>query len=413
MKAPQTSLSNAFTEGLVFSDFQRCRMEVVRKVYILILCSAFAYGVLKSYVYMLEEHTTFEESTLKNHGILPSLTFCVNQYKADNFTQIEDVLNAIERGKDMVSGHLRFIGHGLQPEKLDIKNVSVLSKLFNVTLDELWSYGVNVNSKPPFPIGVCTTLNLPFIKAPNKTSDITLDVKIHQDYYLPYQTKSIRLEKHEPYQSLHNIEFDWLGTMELVSNATGIKEVLTTMESILLKQKAPHCYEDNSMRITSCIDDVISNELDCNLPWVENSHTKNICTGSEKLNKLREFYYNLNSKQTQEKLKKCLKPNCRIIKWKKSYKSEWSRSKGILVQVVLPSNSYTIRRKEILLADLSTFTADFGSYLGLFLGTSFLSFSDILVVYFVWAKNAIFGKQVKSQKQPHQNPIPKTRQTKP
>ena len=98
------------------------------------------------------------------------------------------------------------------------------------------------------------------------------------------------------------------------------------------------------------------------------------------------------------KVLKCLKPNCRIVKWQKSYKSEWTRAKGIYIQIVLPSNSFTIQRKELMLADFSTFTADFGSYLDLFLGTSFLSFTDVLVVYLTWAKNAFFAKIVKSQK---------------
>ena len=372
-------------------------MKVLRKIYIIILCSAFAFAILKSYIYILEEHTTFEENTLKNHGILPSLTLCVNQYKADNFTQIEEVGKAIEQAKNMISAQIRFIGHGLQPEKLDLKNVSVLSNMFHVSFDEVWSYGVHVSSKPPFPIAVCTTLNLPFINAPNKASDITLDVKIDDDsYYLPYQTKSIRLEKHEPYQSLHNIEWDWLGSLELVSNATGIKEVLTTFESVLLKKKAHDCDENNSMKITSCINDVIVEEMDCRLPWMRN--TRKMCTGKEKLRQFREFYTNLNSNETQMKVLKCLKPNCRIVKWQKSYKSEWTRAKGIYIQIVLPSNSFTIQRKELMLADFSTFTADFGSYLGLFLGTSFLSFTDVLVVYLTWAKNAFFAKIVKSQK---------------
>ena len=117
-----------------------------------------------------------------------------------------------------------------------------------------------------------------------------------------------------------------------------------------------------------------------------------ICTGSDKLIQFREFYSNLNSNQTQREIKKCLKPNCKTIKWKQSYTSEWSRKKGMRIQMTLPSNSYTISRKEILLADFSTFMADFGSYLGLFLGTSVLSIIDILVNYLLCVKNTVFGK---------------------
>lgn len=360
-------------------------MEVSRKIYIVILSSAFAYAILKSYFNLLEEHTTFEESTLKNHGILPSLTLCVNQHQADNFTRIEDVSNAVELEKNRSSGFIRFIGHGLEPEKLDLKNVTILYQHFNVTHEEVWSYGVHVSSKSPFPIVLCTTLNLPFIKAPNPVADITLDIK-----YQPY-SNYIRLEKHQPYQSLHNHEFDWLGGLELVRNATGVKEVLTTLESVLLKKESHDCYEDNSMKITKCINDIIAEKLECSLTWMK-IQSKEICTGSDKLIQFREFYSNLNSNQTQREIKKCLKPNCKTIKWKQSYTSEWSRKKGMRIQMTLPSNSYTISRKEILLADFSTFMADFGSYLGLFLGTSVLSIIDILVNYLLCVKNTVFGK---------------------
>ena len=361
-------------------------MEVSRKIYIVILSSAFAYAILKSYFNLLEEHTTFEESILKNHGILPSLTLCVNQHQADNFTTMEDVSNAVELEKSRSSGFIRYIGHGLDPKKLDLKNVTVLSEHFNISYDEVWSYGVHVSSKSPFPLTLCTTLNLPFIQAPNPVADITLDIR-----YQPYST-SIRMEKHQPYQSLHNHEFDWLGGLELVRNATGVKEVLTTLESVLLKKESHDCYEDNSMKITNCINEVIAEKLDCSLPWMNNISSQEICTGSDKLIQFREFYSNLNSNQTQMDIKKCLKPNCKTIKWKKSYTSEWSRKKGMMIQMTLPSNSYTISRKEILLADFSTFMADFGSYLGLFLGTSVLSIIDILVNYLVCVKNALFGK---------------------
>lgn len=360
-------------------------MEVSRKIYIVILSSAFAYAILKSYFNLLEEHTTFEESTLKNHGILPSLTLCVNQHQADNFTRIEDVSNAVELEKNRSSGFIRFIGHGLEPEKLDLKNVTILYQHFNVTHEEVWSYGVHVSSKSPFPIVLCTTLNLPFIKAPNPVADITLDIK-----YQPY-SNYIRLEKHQPYQSLHNHEFDWLGGLELVRNATGVKEVLTTLESVLLKKESHDCYEDNSMKITKCINDIIAEKLECSLTWMK-IQSNEICTGSDKLIQFREFYSNLNSNQTQREIKKCLKPNCKTIKWKQSYTSEWSRKKGMRIQMTLPSNSYTISRKEILLADFSTFMADFGSYLGLFLGTSVLSIIDILVNYLLCVKNTVFGK---------------------
>ena len=68
--------------------------------------------------------------------------------------------------------------------------------------------------------------------------------------------------------------------------------------------------------------------------------------------------------------------------------------KGTLLWFGLPSNTYTIRRQEILLADFSTFVADCGSYLGLFLGASVLSITDILGSFTKKLVQRIFRKSV-------------------
>ena len=93
-------------------------------------------------------------------------------------------------------------------------------------------------------------------------------------------------------------------------------------------------------------------------------------------------------------------PNCGQISWKKAYVDSFDRFKsnkdenGTLLWFGLPSNTFTIRRQEILLADFSTFVADCGSYLGLFLGASVLSITDILVSFAKKLIQRIFRKSV-------------------
>ena len=56
------------------------------------------------------------------------------------------------------------------------------------------------------------------------------------------------------------------------------------------------------------------------------------------------------------------------------------------------SDAYTIQRKEILIADFSTFVVDCGSYLGLFLGASILSLTDTVLAYILKAGVFFFRK---------------------
>ena len=53
------------------------------------------------------------------------------------------------------------------------------------------------------------------------------------------------------------------------------------------------------------------------------------------------------------------------------------------IRIYIPSTAKVIQRKEIRLANMATFIADVGSYLGLFLGGSILSLIDIALTFVV------------------------------
>ena len=74
-------------------------MISLRKVYRLFLCCLFLYSVFKSFMKMQSEPTTFEQTFIKNHVPLPSITFCVDTGE-DNFTSFQDITDAIEQEKN-------------------------------------------------------------------------------------------------------------------------------------------------------------------------------------------------------------------------------------------------------------------------------------------------------------------------
>ena len=51
---------------------------------------------------MQSEPTTFEQTFIKNHVSLPSITFCVDTWE-DNFTSFQDITDAIEQEKNRMN----------------------------------------------------------------------------------------------------------------------------------------------------------------------------------------------------------------------------------------------------------------------------------------------------------------------
>ena len=80
--------------------------------------------------------------------------------------------------------------------------------------------------------------------------------------------------------------------------------------------------------------------------------------------------------------KGCFRPNCKQTTWTKNqFTHYWDNEDSAFVAFIIPSSAKVIQRKEIRLADFSTFIADCGSYLGLFLGASVENIYNISLLY--------------------------------
>ena len=150
------------------------------------------------------------------------------------------------------------------------------------------------------------------------------------------------------------------------------------------------------MKAKDCINDFIAEQLNCKMPWA-NYHGKDtlvICQGKEKFQDFRNISRSISFMPLRNQLenKGCLKPNCVTYKWLKEYQSTWAwQTPRNETKLMFPIsyNTKTIIRKEIKLADFSTFMVDFGSYLGLYLGASVLSLSEIGLGFFKKLKNLL------------------------
>jgi len=345
-----------------------------RKLYVFVLTCAFLYAMCMSALKVLSEPTTFEESVVKNHGRFPSFTICQVKHEMDNYTEFEDIVQA-STFDFHIYALFEHVGRGVNTTAFILNYNSTLVDNFNITVEEVWSYGATIQVYPPYSILLCKTLNMDFIKAPPMQGEYGLRL------YSLDSKGGYYVEKHEARQSLYNFEFDFSNT-DILLGGKGYSDRLSVEETVALKTSSYDCVEDNSLNFTDCIDEFISDELGCSLPLSKLINGQEICSGSETLEQYRRIYLALSSNETMDRIRArgCFRTNCLTTKWTQSPGGSWTLNEGTLsVWFGLPSNVVTKRKQQILLANGATFLADCGSYLGLFLGASILSLSDIFI----------------------------------
>ena len=183
------------------------------------------------------------------------------------------------------------------------------------------------------------------------------------------------------YNFYQNVDY-----LQGLQDATGYSQLLTKTQTTFVKRSKYDCYEDNSMYLTNCINEFYAKQLKCNLPWATNMDPDlNHCESEDELEKFRMLSVEITLPNLTEKIKdmRCIKPNCLQTTWtKKRNEEQWAtETNETELWVTTIAMAKDIQRQEIRLADFSTFLADCGGYLGLFLGASLLSITDAIIAY--------------------------------
>ena len=190
--------------------------------------------------------------------------------------------------------------------------------------------------------------------------------------------------KHEKLQLSNNYDLD-LNDVELLEKESGYAQFMQETQTNFVKRSKYDCYEDNSMYITDCINEFYAEQLKCNLPWATKMDPDlKKCESEDELKQFRKLSMDITFPNLTEKIKDmgCFKPNCLQTTWtKKSNEERWELENGTGFMFTITEKTKAIRREEIRLADYSTFLADCGGYLGLFLGASLLSITDAIIAY--------------------------------
>ena len=110
-------------------------------------------------------------------------------------------------------------------------------------------------------------------------------------------------ERHEEGNSKQNYDFDETYGFEfsmLTNHKGSLEAIAAEIVTISLKKFNYDCNEDNSMKMTDCINDFYAENLGCQLPWTTSAH----CSKSSFF--VQKFYFDFPRKNVGWKLVKML-----------------------------------------------------------------------------------------------------------
>ena len=263
---------------------------------------------------------------------------------------------------------------------MDLKDANTLTTEMNSSIEYVWEHSALLQHQFRNAFIPCVTMNIPSI--PEMLIQGTLNLQVSVKDYNP--STNLYFTKHEYKQLRHSYQIDQSVSYQLLQKNEGHTEYLIQTESIHLKMSRYDCFEDNSMYFKECIEDFIAQEIGCHLPWTRTNGKAKVCKNQAELEAFRHLSSSMISHQTKEKIaqKGCFKPNCKQTTWiKNQFIERWERQNETFLLIIIPPSAKVLQRKEVLLADGSTFVADCGSYLGLFLGASVLTLADLFITF--------------------------------
>ena len=165
-----------------------------------------------------------------------------------------------------------------------------------------------------------------------------------------------------------------------------------------LKKSNFMCHEDNSNHQADCLNNYYASKLNCTLPWARshNQEHTGLCDGKNKFEEYRNLSMSIGEIKATNDLKSmgCLISNCQQKSWtietSKKLKNPYNSTYPLFI---FSHKTKVLLRNEIELYTISSFFAEIGGYLGLFLGESMISYFLIGVR---WAQKFFSSRKVQT-----------------
>ena len=181
-----------------------------------------------------------------------------------------------------------------------------------------------------------------------------------------------------------NTQIDWNKDYGIVSPINATTGVMSTNRLSMdvkhrMSTKMYQCDDTNSRKHQQCVDELIMEKLQCKPKWMKGTKDLKSCSGSEKLQEYLDLSKNLVVNASLSK--SCYMPNCQEVTWKvtanKDYPNETPNV--TVLAYFIPQNSKVSGLTEVKMYTWTNLFADFGGFLGLFLGDSMLSMSHFII----------------------------------
>ena len=365
------------------------RYQIVRIVIILILSSLLVCSLIKSIIQVTKQETTIDNKQKEGIFRFPTFTFCLQQPyltpSETDLTTLEDLDQMINKTKESFKATLSVQGSNTLPSwfdniELDLTNETILATYFpNTTLDDVWSFVPRTSDVPPFPLGICAQLSVP-IKRITKKMTFFLSIRIKEDNTSD-DGSMYMVEMMDKLMSRYNTQYDWSQDIDVVQPKT---DQISRLNMIIKKKANSNhdpCIDSNFIDSQTCVDNIIVDALKCYPKWYKSQQSQvySTCSGPATFQEFIKISKNLVVNSTLSE--HCYPNHCTEVKWNlKSSKSMTNKLSENTTSWLyyIPSNTKVQLMEEILIYSWTNLLADFGGYLGLYLGGSILSLFDLV-----------------------------------
>ena len=144
------------------------RDQVVRLSLVLTLSCAFISIVIIALNKLMNEDTIFITREMEGQSRFPTFTICPSKLnwsigvKNDQNMTFQDLKSLMNQSQKYL--HASLMINGLQ---VDLMDKDLLKKHFNVTFEEVWSFGLRMDHTPPFLLSMCALINPPIEQVPS------------------------------------------------------------------------------------------------------------------------------------------------------------------------------------------------------------------------------------------------------